>query len=62
MSQHLEVDGVKQDSADLYRFTLRWTEGTPVLYRNGYRVTKGWKLTLDVNTPPDPHGGNANTE
>ena len=61
MSQHLEVDG--KEETELWRFTVRWgMKDGPVLYRNGYRVTKGWKLTLDVDIPPDPHGGNANTE
>jgi FkbM family methyltransferase len=34
----------------------------PVLYRDGRRVTRSWRLELTVEAPADPCGGNANTE
>jgi hypothetical protein len=48
-------------------FSLRWVEqisgsAYPVLYRNGKRVVKNWKLKIDFEMPTDETGGNANTE
>lgn len=61
--QYLEIEGERQK--DLYRFTIRWTNTDdmpiPVLYCDGKRVTKAWRLTLRVEAGPDEYGGNANT-
>jgi hypothetical protein len=61
------VDGVMvEPSAD---YSVRFVEGQDVeggvravLYHKGKRVTRAWGLTLVVGEPPDPNGGNANTE
>lgn len=47
-------------------FSLRWVEQVdgpsyPVLYQNGKRIVKKWRLKLDFESPEDPFGGNANT-
>lgn len=47
-------------------FSLRWVEQAdgpsyPVLYQNGKRIVKKWRLKLDFESPEDPFGGNANT-
>lgn len=58
---HLEIAGFYEPF--LSKYGLRWTsDGTPVLYFDGKRVVKPWKLSIDVDMPADPHGGNANTE
>lgn len=60
----LEIGGppsVKPDA--LHEYSLRWlADGTPVLYHKGKRVTKKWRLSLDVDVAADEHGGNANTD
>lgn len=60
----LEVDGVV--IADLWRYSLRWrSDGTahvPVLYHEGRRVTKPWRLTLTADVPADETGASANTD
>lgn len=58
----LVVDG--EVVVDLRRFSLRWVYGqeAPVLYCDGKRVTKAWKMTIMVESPADPFGGNANTD
>ena len=62
--QSLYVEGVKVK--DLDHYSLRWAcEGgghTPVLYRDGKRVTREWCLFMSADLPKDRHGGNANTE
>jgi hypothetical protein len=49
------------------RYSLRWVNipGGPaeaVLYQDGKRVVAAWSLTLRVERPADPYGGNANTQ
>jgi hypothetical protein len=62
--QTLMIDGmvVKFDAT----YSIRWVEridgsSYPVLYKNGKRVVKSWKITLEHDEPEDPFGGNANT-
>ena len=48
-------------------FSLRWVEkidgrAYPVLYRNGKRVIKNWKLKVNFEMPADETGGNSNTD
>ncbi len=61
--QYLMVDEERQ--TDLHRFVIRWTASdagpTPVLYCDGKRVTKSWRLALSADAGEDEHGGNANT-
>lgn len=63
----LAIDGVQTEFN--HEFSLRAYNpngvGPPAdftLYKNGKRVTKSWRLTLVLDQPADPHGGNANTE
>ena len=47
-------------------FSLRWVEqkdgeAYPVLYQNGKRVVKAWRIDLQFESPEDPFGSNANT-
>mgnify|MGYP007069474517 CR=1 FL=1 len=62
--QTLMIDGmvVKFDAT----YSMRWVEridgsSCPVLYKNGKRVVKSWKINLEHDEPEDPFGGNANT-
>lgn len=62
--QNLNIEGknIELDAT----FSLRWVEQAdgpayPVLYKNGKRVVKEWRLKLDFDSPEDPFGGNANT-
>ncbi len=48
-------------------YSMRWVDqvegpAQPVLYYRGKRITRGWSLDLSIKSPPDAHGGNANTE
>lgn len=56
----LELDGYVYGT--IHEYSLRWlADGTPVLYHKGKRVTKKWRLSLDVDVAADQDGGNANT-
>jgi hypothetical protein len=61
----LVIDG--QEVPLSARYCLRWVDvpgGPPesVLYQDGKRVVAAWSLTLRVEEPADPFGGNANTQ
>lgn len=64
-TQELAIEGEAVPPADLWRYSLRWVQrgdrSLPVLYRDGRRITRAWRLGLDVDVPADPSGGNANT-
>jgi hypothetical protein len=51
---------------NLHEYELRWAgqpgRWEPVLYHQGRRVTKAWRLEMDADVAEDPFGGNANTE
>ncbi len=62
-STYLEVDGLVVKPDFFHEYSLRWSlANNPALYHKGKRVTKKWRLSLDVDVPADEHGGNANTE
>jgi hypothetical protein len=61
----LEIDGQEQKLTSLY--SMRWVETSngeayPILYKNGKRVVKAWKISMSYNSPADEFGGNANTD
>lgn len=61
----LEIDGDPQVLSSI--FAIRWvdcenSEPHPVLYKNGKRVVKSWRISLYFESPPDEFGGNANTD
>ena len=65
MSSRLVVDGAPTPlGAD---YVLRWVDqpdgpAQAVLHHHGKRITRSWSLDLSCHSPPDAHGGNANTE
>lgn len=64
MATKLEIDGIEEKISSIY--SMRWVDvidgdSFPVLYKNGKRVVKSWKLSMSYNSPEDEFGGNANT-
>lgn len=62
---NLEIDGIPAKITSIY--AIRWVDcidgsSYPVLYKNGKRVVKSWKINFDFAFPPDEFGGNANTD
>ncbi len=57
----LEIDGVRAPQGE---YALRWNDGQGRrdLYRDGRRVTKPWRVVVQLTNPGDPFGGNANTD
>jgi hypothetical protein len=59
------IDGVRVAAQDLHRCVLRFVQTPdgvqPVLYWDGKRVVKSWRVEMSCFVSADPSGGNANT-
>lgn len=59
----LEIGG--EPVTDLHRYQLLFTrEGSeyrPILYQDGRRIVKNYKITVTAEVSADPYGDNANT-
>jgi hypothetical protein len=61
----ISIDG--RDVVPGPAWALRWVDresggAAPVLYRDGKRVTRQWRLEAMIDQAVDAHAGNANTD
>jgi hypothetical protein len=72
-AMRLDIDGVTVPIGEMHLFTLRFYQKggsgigelltiEPTLYMDGKRVTRCWRMVMDISILPDEHGGNANTQ